>query len=886
MARTSAYKNGIGRRNALLETDYSAGMQFSNGPIPEGYVKTLVNYDYNEDKTCLIPRAGLRTTEFVFPDMDTVITDEAEFLDESVCIKAMRECIEDGKTYTQCILGKQSDTSAERGLIWVATFYKKDNQDLENEFHIDGEDIEIALNSSINAPHSHECVYYSTELQEIHGLRLQDDARIGFPVGTFAFGNSYYFMGVDHDAQQNELFNLYKTEWYVPDHGMPYYRFVQVDVRPVTASEAVLYGYNMLSRTPYTFENTIGTATIKLEGILPYDSEDSDADLVMTPKTNQPLNFRCYYSAPENSTYVFTWEWRTTDDDVWTPITTETVEVAVDKPSSIIFMPPAKNIMIRVQAQQEEAEEVEQAMVVGFDFGIDSTDLKNNISQVNYELGHCTGMTTWKNRLVLWGLKEDPTILFLSDMNEPGYFPYPNDITIFEDPIISALEFMDKLVVFTTSRCFTVEMSSDGVLTSTVIQSNLHITRWDRHLIQAVRNMLYFKSGNYYYMLVPKAQSTTGELTLAPISNPVTEFFNHFMKNVEQVFIDTYGADHELDSVYELISYYNILDYEDVHNIYVFSWNKADTLIHFDVMYNTVSRCWKINIIEHANLLFIYRYDATQRGVYATTTPMTINTDGVLATKRVVQLSQYDPLHLRDFYVPKSLIISRGITSADGVQVSGTNLIFPDGNTYVTGTDITIDPLLVDVMTTDFTRQNLGLLGFYSFADGFRINDLAVGIQTVFDNYADYFKFRNYQFLDTGYRTDEIHANKRYRELQLQINNIDAKDLNFGTEFYIDGDIRESVYKYEVTQNIDEMDGNYATAYVEPLVFLDIPVDSIDYSNLWTIYHDLQPEISLWKVRMQVSGKGTAPRLKLASRNETRYQLLGLNWVYRMMHMR
>lgn len=870
----------------MLETDFTSGMQFSNGPIPEGYVKALVNYDYNEDKTCLIPRAGLRTTEFVFPDMDTIMTDEEEFLDESVCIKAMRECIEDGKTYTQCILGKQSEESPDRGRIWVATFYKKDDQDLENEFHIDGEDIQIALNSSINAPRSKVCVYYSTELQEIHGLRLKDDTRIGFPVGTFAFGNSYYFLGVDLDENDNEVFKLYKTEWYVPTRGIPYYRFTEVEEKTITASEAVLYGYNMLSSTPYSFVNTIGTATMRIDGILPYDSEDAAAQLVMTPKTNQPLNFRCYYAAPTGSTYKFTWEWRTVDDDAWTPITTETVAVAVDKPSSIVFTPPAKDIMIRVQAQQPNADDVENAMVVGFDFSMDSNDVKNNVQQINYELGHCTGMTTWKNRLVLWGSKDDPTVLFLSDMNEPGYFPYPNAITIFNNPIVSVLEFMDKLVVFTTDRCYTVEMGSDGTLTSTVIQSNLRITKWDRHLIQAVRNMLYFKSGNYYYMLVPKAQSTTGELTLAPISNPVTEFFNHFMKNVEQIFTDTYGAEHESGSVYELISYYNILDYEDVHNIYVFSWNKADTLIHFDVIYNTVSRCWKINILEHADLLFIYRYDATQRGVYATSTVMTVKTGDVVESKRVVQLSEYDPLHLRDFYIPAFLNIARDVVDFDGVVVNGTDLTFPVGVTTVTDTNLYVDPILVDPLESDPSEGDVALLGSGTFADGFRIADLAVGIQQVFDNYSTYFNFRNYQFLDTGYRTDDIHMNKRYRELQLQLNNIDSKDLNFGTEFYIDGDIRESVYRYDVTQTIDEMDADYNIAYVEPMVFLDIPVDSIDYSNIWTIQQGLQPEISLWKVRMQVSGKGSAPRLKLASRNETRYQLLGLNWVYRMMHMR
>jgi len=874
----------------LLETDFTSGMQYSNGPIPDGYVKTLVNYDYNEDKTCLIPRAGFRTTEFVFPDVETILADEEEFLDDSVCIKAMRECIEDGKTYTQCILGKQTD-KADRGLIWVVTFRKKDDQDLENKFIIDGEEIQIALNDSLVAPESKVCVYYSTELQEIHGLRLKDDSRIGFPVGTFAFGNSYYFFGVD-TVEGEEVTKLYKTEWYVPESiigedRQGYYRFAEVEERSVSAAEAVLYGYNMLSDTPYTFSNTIGTATIHLEGILPYESSAVDAPLVMTPKTNQILNYRCYYSAPEGQSYRFTWEWRTVDSDVWTQIGSEIVTVAADRPSIVEFAAPAKNIMIRVQvALSATLDEVEQAMVVGFDFTKDSNDVKTNVSQVNYDLSLCTGMTTWKNRLVLWGSKEDPTILFLSDMNEPGYFPYPNDITIFDNPIISVLEFMDNLVVFTTSKCYTVEMSSEGVLTSTVVQSNLHITKWDRHLIQAVRNMLYFKSGNYYYMLVPKAQSTTGQLTLAPISNPVIEFFNRFMANIEQVLIDTYGAEHELGSAYELITYYNFLDYEDVHNLYVFSWNNGETLLHFDLIYNTVSRAWKINLLEQANLLFVYRYDATQRGIYATTSVVSVQTGGLVTSKRVMQLYEYDPLHMRDFYIPSSINLTRTIDDFEGAMIVGDTLVLPSSCARFDGDTVIIDRALVDILNLEPDFEELILLGSGAYAGGFKISDLALGIKTVLDNYDDYFYFRNYQFLDTGYRTDDIHMNKRYRELQFQLNNVDAHDLNFGTELYIDGDIRESVYRYEVTQAIDEMVEDYNIAYVEPMVFMDIPVDSIDYSNIWTLSKGLNPEISLWKVRMAVSGKGTAPRLKLASRNETRYQLLGLNWVYRMMHMR
>ena len=875
-----------------METDFSLGMSYSNATIDEGYVKTLVNFDYSEDKKYLTPRAGLRTSEFVFPDLAETVLDNAEFLSSDVCIKDMKDCIENGVAYVQCIYGVPDEEDSSTGRIWVATFKKKNDQNLETQFVVDGEPFEIALSDSLVYTTSMPCVFYSTELQEIHGLRLQEDARTGFPVGCFAFGNSYYFFALIEETVDNETVTtkkLYRTVW-----GTDRYKFEEVDLKTITASEAVLYGYNMLSETPYTFKNTLTGSKITLEGILPYESTDSDAKLVMTPRKNQRLNYRCYYNAPANGNYQFIWEWRISESDSWTKIDEETFTVAENRPSSVSFVAPTADIMIRVRAYNTAAEDygqedatVEHAMVVGFDFTIDEHGTTTNLEQKNYDLSENTGMTVWRNRLILWGLKEDPTILFVSDMNEPAYFPYPNNITVFDDPIIAVLDFMDKLIVFTTNKCYQVELSADAnSWTTTVIQANLHVTRWDKHLIQAVRNMIYFKSGNYYFMLVPKAKSTTGDLTLAPISNPMTEFFNHFMKNIEQLFIDTYGIVGDTIPTYELITYYNFLDYEDVHNMYIFRWSEADTLLHVDIMYNTVNRSWKINVIEEANLLYVYRHDATQRGIYATTTTMLVDNVTSQAPRRVVQLFQYDPVNLRDFYVPKELILYKAADDTfDGVAVDGNSVVFPSGSAEITDVDLAIGNIVVDELSV--TPSNpVCLLGSHNYYGGFKIPELAKGIQMVIDNYEDYFRYRNYQFLDTGYRTDRLHYNKRYRELQIHVNNMDSKDLSFGTEFYIDGSIRESIYKYNVTQAINEMDGEYATAYIEPQVFMDIPVDTIDLSNTWTIKHDLNPEINLWKLRIQVSGKGTAPRLKLSSRRETRYQLLSFNWIYRIMNMR
>lgn len=891
MAEAYVYKNQKKGRQATVETTFSKGMSYSSAPLEEGYVKMLVNFDYAEDNKILVPRAGLRTTEFVFPDVYSVL--DEDFYSPDVCIKDMKECVEDGEIYVQCILGKPDDEDNTKGKIWVATFKKKNDQNSETEFDMDGKTFEIAFNDLIVCANSMECTYYNTDLQEIHGLRLKSDARIGFPVGTFAYGNHYYFFA--HVIEDGKVAKkLYRTCFGTSPTGEKSYRFEAVDEKKLTASEAVLYGYNMLSDTPYSFKNNIGSSKIILEGILPYESSDEDAPLVMTPRKNQTLNYRCYYSAPVYSVYKFVWEWRSTGSDTWALIDSESIMVSEDGPSSVNFLAPTDDIMIRVKAFNPHAEDAsdedpvpDHAMVVGFDFSIDEHGTTTNIVQKNYNLGDATGMTVWKNRLALWGIQEDPTILLLSDMNEPGYFPYPNNITVFDEPIISVAGFMDSLIVFTTNKCYQVALSDDGTgWTTTVIQSNLYITGWDKHLIQPVRNMLFFKSGNYYYMMVPKAASTTGELTLAPISNPVIEFFNNFMVNVEQLFKDTYGSiDSDAVVNYELITYYNFLDYEDVHNMYVFRWSGSDTLIHLDVVYNTVDRNWRINVIEEPNLLYIYRYDATQTGIYAATSLMAVGIGSQTSIKRVIQLYKFDPLYVKDFFVPDDVVLSKEEDeSFRGPYIVGHTLRFPAGLVSVDVDEgvATVSEKIIDKSPVD----GLGFLyTFYNIGE-FNKEDLIIGVRNVIANYSDYFKYRNYQFLDTGYRADATHFYKKYRELQLQINNLDGEDLNFGTEFYLDGDIRKTDFEYEVVQVIDEMSENYNIAYIEPMVFMDIPSNAIDRVNLWTLEHGLNPELSLWKVRMQVSGKGTAPRLKLSSRNEVRYQLLGLNWVYRVMNMR
>ena len=75
-------------------------------------------------------------------------------------------------------------------------------------------------------------------------------------------------------------------------------------------------------------------------------------------------------------------------------------------------------------------------------------------------------------------------------------------------------------------------------------------------------------------------------------------------------------------------------------------------------------------------------------------------------------------------------------------------------------------------------------------------------------------------------------------------------------------------------------------AYLDSIPYFDVPSEEIHKVNQWTLKHSLNSDISLWKVRAAISGKGAAPRMRLSTRNQFNYQLLGINWVYREQNMR
>lgn len=884
MAVKGPYKHYNKRdRQAVLETDFTKGMMSSDGPISDGFAKTLVNMTFDNDTNRLTPRPSIRPTTVIFPDVsDETSSQDSEYLSNRVTIKDGKECVEEGRSYHQFILGKTNDSvlPVTDGKLWVSTAKPASGS---TEVELDS-DYGITVNYTLgkNSGEGHKCRYYSVDAASIHGIDLDESfqGRIEFPIGTFAYGNSYYFFGEDDEHGEG----LFRTKF---DPFEERYIFEYVEPRVPTVSEAVSYGYNLLlNNRAYVFEDQHQASKVQLLGILPYDARDTNK-LMMTPKQNQAVMFRCYYDRL-NGFYDVIWEWRETTSSEWTTLQHD---VHLDLSSATLqidrFVPPAKDMMVRVSVYAYDEHDVlsdivEHAMTVGFDFTESKYGTASAVDQEEYNLTTATGMESWKDRLVVWGVPKDPTILFISDYNEPGYFPYPNNITVFDAPIIYAVEFMDGLAVFTTDKLYYVTLGEDGNSWNTeLLQSHLSINPWDKHLIQTVRNLLFFKSGNYYYMEVPKAQSTTGELTIAPITNPITSLFDNFSIIVQNVFKDVYDYTDE----YFLVTYYNYLDYEDIHNNYVFRFGDDDRFVYFDIIYNTVDRTWKIWVYEGVHMFYPYKHDATQTGILATTALVNLvfpNQSKPDELHRFIQLFKLDKNSLRDFYIPSGTDI---IYDADfsGAGINNHDITFPnDPDINVDGTTLAL-PFRIANRVIDHTILFSSLADYFS---GFYKSNILAILNYVYNNIDAYTYFRNYQFIDTGYRDDDLFYKKRYRELQLQLNNLDKKDMEFGMEYILDGADRKIFYKYDVHQTIDEFNPDYGVVYIDSTPYLSAELKDIDMTNQWTLDQSLVPEVTMWKIRIAVSGKGYAPRFRLFSKNEHRFEIIGINWVSKIMHTR
>lgn len=486
-----------------------------------------------------------------------------------------------------------------------------------------------------------------------------------------------------------------------------------------------------------------------------------------------------------------------------------------------------------------------------------SDDLANslNIKTAKYNLGECTGMCEWSNHLVLWGVPKALNTLFVSDVNNPGYFPYPNNVDVFTEPIMSVHNYGNELLVLTTTCLYRLSWDAEGTgWTHKLVQRNLHITEADIPMAGVIKNMFYFKSGNYYYMMVPRAASNNvvGDVTIAPISKPIEGLLDNFhneIYNLVKVMVD---QDDLFDFTEQLVKYSSYIDntrivFNYAYDLIQHEWsdytkpgytNDTPRYLYVQLIYDTDARTWSIKIFENTHILCPSHPNAVQQDQFVDIIDVWgDNTFGQYSTLQYYKLQNY--------------------TDTSIMYISS------NGEPY------------------------------------------------------DYEKiFKNYQYLDTGNREINTEMKKRFREFQFKIKNKTATNLGFYNAFLVDGSLRKDLQHYNPRLISDPTTGEqyivvertlndaymlftpaYVTTRIERILVPErmlqdngelTPTTLAEETDpdRWILDQSALPGRTLWKIRMPISGKGYTPRAILLSTNEAEYEILGNAWVYRTMHAR
>jgi hypothetical protein len=431
-----------------------------------------------------------------------------------------------------------------------------------------------------------------------------------------------------------------------------HYEEYPIEPRKVTPFEAATLGYNMLSEDPYTFTCGSEATAFTDNGILPYTLEDKP---LRNPQINKPFKLKFYYERPSSGNFKVVFRWREQTASDWTEI--KSFELPKDGtdasgkaiPIEVPFVAPVEKFIIQYEVFKANATNADgtadtsldvspvdgyvdipvAANAQNFDFTKEASVYRPFDDIMTYSLWTCRGLTYWKERILLWGVEEDNTVLFSSEIGDPSYFPYDNYADYFDEPIVHAMVYLEDLLVFTKTKLYSLTMTADGTSwTKKVIQNNLSIDEYETHLITQVKNMVFFKSGNYYYMIVPKLNTLTGELTIAPVYKQVQELLDNFSDSVAYIINEVYGYAMPI----RLINVNGFLDFENIHMIYTFNTDRSGVgntslKINFDLKYNTIRRAWTIDIFESYELVTLYSQDFTQPGTFVSM----LNLEGNLA---------------------------------------------------------------------------------------------------------------------------------------------------------------------------------------------------------------------------------------------------------------
>lgn len=631
MASTVTFKtNAVSRQRYMTTEDtFANGMKFTDAPKEPGFAKAMVNFDIKNDGESMVPRGGLHDVSEV---LDSINGDNGGAIMHHAGTMYMKKD-NDVELHNYALCAPRASHNQWAGLETRYAVLIIDNGD--------------GTYSTADYARGHDrptLIVHQPELTSMHGIDFETPSSTGYfgynkcipCTGVYAsLEANTYVLGYNLSSTGDKVGNghLYRMVVDITDPDSPEWYFEGVTPKEVQPAQALNYGYNMFKSNPYTFTNTSSAAgTPVLTGILPYDAQGM---LLLTARPGTEITFELFYKYPAadaSDKYLFQWEIQDLNSNNNASVVQPVRKSAEYIPGSsvkLVYTPAFNAFSVVVKlfkkteiASQDATWEADAALkalmtkdehlipnqvitLASYYLTNNSNSSMLNVAPVAYDLSTATGMCSWQQRLVLWGVTGAKGTLFVSEVNDPSYIPYPNNSEIFSDDIVCAVPHMSNLLVFTRTALYRITLNADGLsYTTACVQERLDMTPADANTVLTVQNMVYFKSGNYFYMIVPNPTAmVAGTMQLAPVTRPIEYFLNDFSNNVIKLLNDMYNFSYDeynKQIEVELCDYYVYLDNNQIRNTYKFAvflpeaGKEAPALRYFDISlnYDTVLRAW------------------------------------------------------------------------------------------------------------------------------------------------------------------------------------------------------------------------------------------------------------------------------------------------------
>lgn len=170
-------------------------------------------------------------------------------------------------------------------------------------------------------------------------------------------------------------------------------------------------------------------------------------------------------------------------------------------------------------------------------FSVICNDTAVETPLINFDLSTCKGMVNWFNCLGVYGIPQAPNTLFFSVTGNAGYFPYPYNVLQFNNEILAAYNYLDYLLVVTKTDLYLLTMGT-SILNSTqrCILTNLNLSEVDANNIQILKDQIFIKTRNKFYVLKPNAYTSDAtDLKNYDNSLQLSEFMTSFYDSLNAI---------------------------------------------------------------------------------------------------------------------------------------------------------------------------------------------------------------------------------------------------------------------------------------------------------------------------------------------------------------